>query len=100
MTRTNKSKIFLPLFVTSIGAIPVILSTSYKVNNIDYPTSLAQLKKFKPEEIALFSKYDSRDFNLVSRVDNQNPYGNCWVYSIAGVSEFAILRSEITSFNN
>ena len=48
---------------------------------------------FRPGEPVqdLPSKYDSRDYNYVTSVKNQNPYGSCWAHgALASVESYMI----------
>lgn len=57
----------------------------------NYPANLEELRKMDPSEIAKMSKFDTRDFNIVTPVKNQGANGICWAYSIASVSETNML---------
>lgn len=61
------------------------------------PTTLAELKAMSVENIAGLSKFDARDFNLVTPVRDQVSSKLCWAYSTIAVSETSILYSGIDS---
>lgn len=55
-------------------------------------TTLEELRKVPAEQIAAWPKYDSRDYDIVTKVESQIPYNLCWVYSSVAAAETSILR--------
>jgi C1A family cysteine protease len=41
------------------------------------------------------SKYDSRDYNIVTSVKNQNPYGSCWSHAAMASIESYMIKNHI-----
>lgn len=62
---------------------------------VSAPTTLSDLKAMSVENIAGFSKFDARDFGLVTPVRDQSTSNLCWAYSTIAVSETSILYSGI-----
>lgn len=62
---------------------------------VSAPTTLSDLKAMSVENIAGLSKFDARDFGLVTPVRDQGTSNLCWAYSTIAVSETSILYSGI-----
>ena len=76
------------------GYIPVEIpggrAVSEAYRNGDMETYY-RLKGVEPTRDTLPSKYDSRDYNYVTSVKNQNPYGSCWAHAaVASVESYMI----------
>ncbi len=86
--------IFVP-FSTSVVAINKSENTSVLENKSRTTTDtkdLATLQKTDPTEIAKLSKYDSRDYGIVTPVKDQANPGIGWAYVGSSTAETNILR--------
>jgi len=52
---------------------------------------------FAPEDMAGISSYDLRDWNYVTPVRFQNPYGTCWGFAAIAASETSLLSSGLAA---
>lgn len=57
--------------------------------------TLEQLRAADAADIAELSKYDSRDYGIVTPVKDQKDSDLCWAYAAVAASEISILRSGI-----
>lgn len=44
------------------------------------------------ELVTATASYDSRDYNYITDVKNQNPYGTCWAFSTMSVAETSLIK--------
>ncbi len=72
--------------------IPEIIPDQDLPASGELPTTLEELKHIRPEAIAKASRYDSRDYKIVSSVKNQHSEGICWAYAGAAVADTNVLR--------
>ncbi len=76
------------------GYIPVeipggrAVSEAYRNGDMD---AYYRLKGVEPKRDTLPSSYDSRNYNYITSVKNQNPYGSCWAHAaMASVESYMI----------
>lgn len=87
--------LFLTLFF-SVRSAKIPRSVSYAVaKEIGPIESLEQLRNADAADIAGLSKYDSRDYGIVTPVRDQKDSNLCWAYASVSASEVSILRSGI-----
>ena len=76
------------------GFIPVYIPGGRAVSNAFVKKDLKtyyELNGLNPQKDTLPSSYDSRDYNYVTSVKNQNPYGSCWAHAaMASVESYMI----------
>lgn len=104
-------KINKKLLFGMIGIVPILTPISIsllnnKINNyqenknikslknkkiITKPTTLEELRVADSKELAKLDKFDSRDYNIITKVKNQGWDNICWAYSIIGASEASML---------
>ena len=46
------------------------------------------------------SSYDSRNYNYITSVKNQNPWGSCWAFSTLGAGEASMLKKGYASISD
>lgn len=51
-------------------------------------------------EDVLPSRYSSVDLGLVTKIRNQNPYGNCWAHSAIACMEISMVKEKLASPEN
>ena len=94
---------FIVLSFNSLIAVWQTVAKAYYVPQKKFtaPTTLEQLRLADPDEMAKnMPKYDSRDFNIVTKVQDQSPYNICWSYSSIAAVETALLRQGLATDNN
>ncbi|MCH5155860.1 MAG: hypothetical protein J1F69_04565 [Clostridiales bacterium] len=66
----------------------------------DEVTSLAMLRQVPVSQIADWSQYDSRDYDIVTAVKDQGSTNLCWVYGSLAAMETNILRQGFSGKTN
>lgn len=86
--------IFAANFSISFDNVFTASSNDYtkEINTIE---TLEQLRNTDVADIASLSKYDSRDYDIVTPVHDQGRSNLCWAYASISASETSILRSGI-----
>lgn len=62
------------------------------VGNSEFSAVSSEIFDKTPAEIAVMTKYDSRDYGFVTSVKDQGSSNICWAYASAAASETSILR--------
>ncbi|MCI8980524.1 MAG: C1 family peptidase [Clostridia bacterium] len=96
-----KSKILLctvsAFFAVSLFAAQVYADVTLAPMDSGAPKTLEELKQTNIEEIAKLSRFDSRDYGVVTPVKDQGSSDLCWAYSSVNASETSILRNGLCS---
>ena len=69
----------------------VVNQSAKQAPSVVLPTTLEDLRKLTPDQIASVPKYDGRNYGIVTDIERQS-LPICWAYSLAAVSETSILR--------
>lgn len=96
-----KSRIFLctvsAFFTALLFAAQVHADKTLAPMDSSAPKTLEELKQTDIEEIAKLSRFDSRDYGVVTPVKDQGGSDLCWAYSSVNASETSILRNGLCS---
>lgn len=77
------------------GYIPVEIPGSRAVTNAYKNGDMATYNRLAgsyAKRDTLPSKYDSRDYNYITAVKNQNPYGSCWAHAAMACVESYMIK--------
>ena len=68
-------------------ASPVGGEEADKVYTKEEVTTLEQLRNVPVEQIEKWTSYDSREYGIVTAIENQSPHDLCWAYSSVAAAE-------------
>lgn len=83
--------------VSELDHTTTVLNTARAIG-ANAPRNLDEWNKTPIEKLAALSKFDARDYGVVTSVKNQGYYNNnCWAYSLASAFETSILKNKLSS---
>lgn len=87
---------FMTVALTGAAVFPAVRSEVFAESNhvltYDEVNTLEELREVPVEQIASWSQYDSRKYEIVTSVKNQGGTNLCWIYSSFAAMETNILR--------
>ena len=88
--------ILMVVALTGTAVFPAVQSAAFAESNhvwtSDEVNSLEELREVPASQIANWSQYDSRDYDIVTNVKNQGSTNLCWAYGSIAAMETNILR--------